>query len=167
MRTTSVGAKPYRPQNWRNEVGCIGCSLTYRQSPRPPPLPPRHFEGTDRVIVLVVVPRILRPCESPLGPPEFPVEPSLVPGIPHGRVPRFLEGDAGKDLIRLHEQVCDRVALGVEFRAFRVRPEAGVEAAADLSGVRGLVVPVVVIIIIVVLVPVATVATVPAVVIPV
>jgi len=129
---------------------------------------PRHFEVTDRIIVLVAVPRLSRPCKGPLGPPDFSVKPFLVPGIPHGHVPRFLEGDAGKNFVRLHEQVRDRVALRVEFRSLRLRPEAGVEAAADLSGARGLVpVVIIVVVIIVVLVPVATAATVPAVVIPV
>src|SRR3989304_3425909 len=99
--------------------------LTHRESHRLPRVLPRHFEVTDRVIVLVAVPRLSRSREGPLGPPQFAVESSLVPGISHGRVLRFLEGDGGKNFVRLHEQVRDRVALLVEFPAPRVRPEAG------------------------------------------
>src|SRR3990170_391570 len=95
--------------------------LTHRESHRPPRVLPRHFEVTDRIIVLVAVPRLSRPCKGPLGPPDFSVKPFLVPGMPHGHVPRFLEGDAGKNFVRLHEQVRDRVALRVEFRSLRLR----------------------------------------------
>src|SRR3972149_3425222 len=99
--------------------------------------PPCPHEAADGAPVIHVIPVLVRLLEGPLGPPNLPVHLPLVVRIVDGRLSRFRERNPREHLVRLHEEVRDQVALGVEVRTLLGGPEARREPAGDRAGGRG------------------------------